>query len=365
MCNIGDVSISEVLVYYNKNDRKSQSFPKQHGTACSTFHIPSVLERLKCLRQSLHSLHPMRDSIHELIVDLEMTDSSLCNGKRIKMDTTDGSVACETMSCFQAPFTVLRNVMKAHKLHATILRHTLYEDPISSRNRNMGKIQLYRYVGDMLIVYFCMGHCASNIVEGTSEAKWLGSLMDKIEGFESKTRALGINDWYHLYICFHSSMLRTLPLLKSHFVKLGIATEDMVETMGTGQAYNGLSLIPHPVIFRGMKKKIIIERIGRYQEDCGVTSTIFDFGPLGPAFRGRDNVSFVHLTPVTEGVGGVIALEDLQEAMESHSSFDSRPDLTRLRQNTYEPVLVLARILKQSKKLHPINVELPLLTFYK
>ena len=306
------------------------------------YYIPSALDRMKCLRNSLNVLHPLRDSVHELIVNVDEDE---------EFDSRD-------LSGFKASFSALQKVIKAHKLHGAILNRALYDEPILDKN----KVPLHRYVGDMLIIYFCMGHSVSNIVEGVSENKWINALMGKFESPHRDKKVLGSNDWYQLYACLHSTMLRTFPLLKHQLLRLGIATDGMVNIMAQGKSYNSTSLLPQPKQFRGMKKAQLVEKIGECQTQCGLTCKIFEFGSLGPlfTFRGRDNLRYLQLTPVTLGVESIVFVEEMPI---SEVNCMNIPLLHILRDDTFEPVLQLMQAYRESKKVHPMNVAPPQLNF--
>jgi hypothetical protein len=334
----------------NKNKLYNlESVPKEAHVDC-TYRIPSALERLKCLRRSLTVLHPLRDSVHELIVEVENNE-----------DDND----TQQLSYFESLFQTLQKLMKGHKLHGRILKRVLYNDSMMDIYEQHGKVPLYLYVGDMLIVYFCMSHSVSNIIEGISETKWTTTLLQKLERFEVSRddRTLVTNDWYHLYIFFHSTILRTLPM-GLQMIKLGIVTEAMVNTMSWGKNYDNSSLIliPQPKSFSGDSKEHLVMKIEEHQKQCCLKCTVFDFGPLGPAFRGRDNVSHIFFNPVTLAAEGVSAFWH----MDGKDYIDEgvpNPYLQMLRENSFEPVLTLMRAFQESKKVHPMNVEPPHVAF--
>lgn len=321
------------------------------------YRIPSALERLKCLFKSLNVLHPHRKSVYDLIVEIE----SCCDDN---VDD-DGGMDTKDSSQFETLFQAMRKQIQGHKLHGKILKRVLYNDAIMDKHELHGKVPLFVYLGDLLIVYFCMSHSSSSVIEGVSETKWMKSLFQKMERLEASQDRMGTqrnletNDWYQLYLFFHTSFLRTLPL-GLQMIKLGIVTEAMIYSMIGGMNYHNSSLIPQPKAFMGIPKEHLILKILEHQKQCSLTCTVYEFGPLGPAFRGRDNVTHIYFNPLDRAAEGIITLEHT-DAASLYADVD--PVLQALRENSFVPALTLMRAFRESKKLHPMNVKPPHVAF--
>lgn len=285
--------------------------------------IPSVLARLKCLFRSLNVDHPQRSCIYQLIQNIENYDD-------IGFD--EDIMSDETRS-FEKSFAALQELLNAHKLHSIVLRNAMYTKPseIDGENKTYWRVLLYKYIGDMQITYFCLGH--SVIIEGVSESKWvrnISEILDECEGTH-QVGSLTSADWYQLYQFFHSSYLRNCSLSPKCMVKLGLANESMVEFITRGKLDQQKCLLPHRP-FQSLMKMDVMNRIELCKHHCSVFSSIYEFGPLGPGFqfRGRDRVR-------------------------QHSFTEMNED--------GEPLRCLMHSCIESKKVNPMNVSLPLMTF--
>jgi len=281
--------------------------------------IPSVLARLKCLFRSLNVDHPQRSCIYQLVQIIENYD-----------DTTLDEIVSDETKSFKSLLAAFLEVLKAHKLHGIVLRNAMHIKPadISGDNARYGKVFLYRYIGDMQITYFCLGH--SVIIEGVSESTWMGKMSNILDKCENDIQ-VKVTDWYQLYLFFHSSYLRGCHLTPDFMIKLGLANESIVEFMTRGKVSQLNYLMP-PRPFQGPKKMNIMDRIELCKHHSSVFSTVYEFGPLGPAFefRGRDRVT--------------------------------RHTFTQLDREG-EPVRALLHACIESKKINPMNVSRPLVTF--
>ena len=335
-------------------DHSSEIVNGSHGNSCT---MPSALERLKCLRQSLHLDHTLRDSVHELIVEIESqtpTRSNLVAAVVTMHDVrrNDSKIGSD----FQSIWDAHKKLMKGHKLHGALLRRVLDNESMMEKNSHHGKVPLHQYIGDLLIVYFCMGHSSSSVIEGISETEWVDGLLEKIDNFEDdqgKNCSISTNDWYQFFLCVHSTLLRTFPMTGFQMIQTGIATEAMVKTMNGGKDDDSVPLT-QPIQFRGVLKLHLMIKISCI-ENCDLTSTIYEFGPLGPAFRGRDDVNIVSHSPVAPAVEAICVYWKVR-----HIDYDD---------SAFDPIIYgkeinhLIRAFRESKKNHPMNVKPPFMKF--
>ena len=282
------------------------------------YFIPSALARLKCLFRSLNVDHPQRSCIYQLIRDIENYD--------------DSNIPDENES-FQHVLATTQNIVNAHKLHSAILRNAMYLKPADiSGNENSGRVSLHRYIGDLHSIYFCMGHSVAGIIEGVSETKWMEKMSNILDKCEQKTDdnqvVSSTIDWYQIYLFFHSSYLRGCPLSPEVMIALGLANESTVHFIARGKS-DMRCFEPHRP-FRGLEKLHVMERIEFLKDNCSVFTIAYDFGPLGPAFRGRDRVRRDTFSQMSAGG---------------------------------EPLRTLLSACKESRKINPMNVSSPLLTF--
>jgi len=282
------------------------------------YFIPSALARLKCLFRSMSVDHPQRSCIYQLIQDVENYD--------------DSTIPDENES-FQHVLAAIQKNIKAHKLHSAILRNAMYLDPVDmSGNENYGRVFLHRYIGDLHTIYFCMGHSVAGIIEGVSETKWMEKMSNILDQCEQKPDENQVvsstTDWYQIYQFFHSSYLRGCLLSPEFMIALGLANESTVRFMARGK-FDMICFEPHRP-FRGVEKLHIMERIELLKNNCSVFTISYDFGPLGHSFRGRDRVRRDAFSQMSAGG---------------------------------EPLLTLLRACEESRKINPMNVSLPLLTF--
>lgn len=347
----------------------------QVGYDCDVNFIPSVLERLQCLHRSLENTqHPYRNSIHDIIQDIESFQYYEDWKASSLLDSFDFEQVCD----------LFRKVTSAHKKHTDILRSVLYKDSISfmalySYDGHTLRVPLPVYTGNLLIIFFCMGHCVSGIVEGFSENKWLTKLLHDFSKrtIEQEGSTLPSNispiDLYHSFLFYHGTILRTYPLRPMQMIELGLANQTMVDfmTSGTHGGNRNHDVLLEPLhIMRGMDKALILDKImkrGGVTESCSVFSTTFEFGSLGPAFRGRDNISHIYFTPTVHlGVQDLMELEDIYKCNRTNYASTRNATFTVLdnaNRSLSHPLHALINVFRESTKVRPITVEQPRIIF--
>jgi len=307
------------------------------------YFLPSVLLRLKCLLKSIAIKHPLCEDLRQLVLDLEGNDESAGTGLNLSHGHGGNITFEQTISSF-------RRILKAHKLHTSLLQRTIYNRDVGNRTSKFN-LPLYRYVGDVLITYFLLGHSAAGNVEGVCERSWIKEMH---VAQQMNIRRIGDgNHVYRLLLCYHSTLLRTLPLLKEQMISIGIANEDMLEIMMKGNALleDSESLIPQPTPFRGISKYAVMQNLRTHTAGISLSCTVYDFGPLGPAFRGRDIATSRPMSSVRSGIDGIT------DYIHDESSPSSISLLSDLRENQFEPSTDLVDASYQARKNNPINVD--------
>ncbi len=306
--------------------------------------IPSVYERIVSLYKVISSSHPMKESMYELITLMKDVEKKKCSAENHQQQTNNNKYSYDLTNTnynnnnnFQRLFLQMQQKTKVYKLHHHILQFAIYGNIVSNQsiarihdNGHILDIDLDHYLGDVYIAHTLMGNISSGIVEGTSEKKWLDSLMTKTtiaaailhpEDNHGGREALSsspssplpsvllssrlITDydartWYQSWIFTHSTLLRTVALSRNERIQLGLSSDgtilkqivkSLVNNMD-GEDNNGVSgnsfIAPPPLPFQGLHKtKTMLHLYKNLYSDGVLVACFRDFGPLGPTFRGR------------------------------------------------------------------------------
>ena len=127
----------------------------------------------------------------------------------------------------------------------------------------------------------------------------------------------------------------------------------MLKIMMKGNAVlaDSESLIPQPTPFRGISKYAVMQNLRTHTAGISLSCTVYDFGPLGPAFRGRDIATSRPMSSVRSGIDGIT------DFIHDETSPSSIALLSDLRENQFEPSTDLVNASCQTRKLIPINVD--------
>mmetsp|Transcript_6737 Transcript_6737/g.7615 ORF Transcript_6737/g.7615 Transcript_6737/m.7615 type:complete len:450 (-) Transcript_6737:796-2145(-) len=354
-------------VNVNVNERHSSHLADKKLIKNNTI-LPSILERLQSLYRIIPLAHRLNWHIHELILSIEKTHE-LNSLDSFQKDMKDIQ--------FDDLFETFQNMLKVHKLHANLLQSTIYFDPLlPSRNTNIidnqttrrpnwyslyddnnaMDIHLDQYLGDVLIAHICMGNTVSGLVEGTSETKWLDHCLNQVS--KKNIDTICVSTLYQSWIFLHSTMLRNSLLSREEMDRFSISEkgillssslrresststeeEGIVSTSLTSSFTDHLidNMIKPPIAFHGNLTKTIHEMCEKTRFESSLTISFRDFGPLGPAFRGRDSLT-LHS----------IYMENILESL-----------LCRTRakgsNNISETIMKLGLIHSESKKRRPMS----------
>jgi hypothetical protein len=276
--------------------------------------LPTVASRIPKLYRSLPASHPEYDRVRELVLDL-------------KEPLPPSDSKRPTCTDFSTLISTLVRLCKAHKLHATILSNVIRNDPHNfdpSLPQDFGSqarpppddltrlsVSLERYLGDVLIAYYLMAHSIAGLVrEGApTEAKWVQKLQDTVfsscprpasrrneqdaddDFFDSDSddsdeeQLLNATGWYHVWVYYHSTLLRISLLTPDQQERLGIDSLSGIPLPG--------GLVQPHAPFYGSRTNLMLMVTSYFSvQPRAAMRTIFrTFGPLGPAFRGRDEMT--------------------------------------------------------------------------
>ena len=304
--------------------------------------LPSVTDRLGVLLRSrpFVATHPLYNKVRELY-DLLNEDTSGDDGVMAGENTENEGMMKEDEPSDDVPFEnlllKLRSASRAHRLHAEILINAI-EPPLTDDEADFAyvKVTLERYIGDVLVASAFISHSVSGLVEGgPSEENWMDMTI-------KHSRHHNPYSWYKAWIFLHSTVLRTAPFLPEHAKLLGIESRKPV--LGISSADDELGfpraelvedslglppLIPPTPPFIGADKRTMMSRMSQLK-DLPMKITKNTFGGLGPAFRGRDNVSSETIWPM-RAISVITAFTGLAAA---HYQSPTNPAALRWREGT-------------------------------
>ena len=258
-----------------RNNGKQQEHQHQHNLHCHT--LPSVLSRLKCLNTYLSfASHPLNGPVSHLIDAIE---------ENVMIQTLIDSEDVNILSSsFQLIYKALQKLTFAFRLHRRILKNILFSRPsLIPSSSGEYVIPVTRYLGHVLATTFLLGHEAAGLVEGGRDAlelKWMLRVFSLSQNQSQEARAM---ECYRRWVYLHCTLLRTAPFLGKHMFEMGLVSDDMIHDlypsgMNERDKADWLICQPSPCKCR--------RHFMRFHEDS-LRMKIHDFGPLGPAFRGR------------------------------------------------------------------------------
>ena len=340
--------------------------------------LPSVTDRLGALLRSKQfvSSHPLYGRVRELY------DSLLNDGIGVdenqenegaKKHADERAPADDDSITFENLLLKLRKASRAHRLHAEILTNAIQPQLTNGESSFASfatvKVNLERYIGDVLIAYYFMSHNVAGLVEGgPTEEKWMDVTLKNVS---SRTESATPYSWYKAWIFLHSSVLRTAPFLPEHAQLLGIEPRKSMVGVNNdiGNSNNipraeliqdnlGLPpLIPPTPPFLGIDKRIMMSRLSQFNDEP-MKITKYGFGGLGPAFRGRDNVSSETIWPM-RAISVITAFTGLAAA---HYQSPTNPASLRWREGSEPGIRWLLDIHSESGKSRPMTVLPPFIS---
>ena len=273
---------------------------------CESIHVvPSVRERIESLYRALPYSHSCKDRVRKLCLELqEEGPPHLLSQEGIVLN-----------SHFPTSVQELHSVTSAHRAHDELVRACTVECIPPSANAEFGdnptvalSTTLEQYIGDVLLAYFTMGHVASGIVEGcTSHSHWTDHLLSPDPSPQL---------WYKRWVFLHSCILRTFPLTSNQLQHYKLP---LVGILGRSNPQNIEYIHPHYCFLGGGGRCTVVQETTKVvsylaracifgEDDIGegmgsdvsvyrMDTRWHSFGPLGPAFRGRDHVQSTRMSP--------------------------------------------------------------------
>lgn len=256
--------------------------------------LPSVAERLEGLYRALPQSHEGKDMARELLMDVQGEQEE---------DSEDMPPALWG-DHFHGALARLRSITKAHRLHNSLLKAaTLTCLPSDATiSRATFAVSLDQYMGDVLIATYLMGHSIAGLVEGpTTYSKWT-----KAVAYNNNATQTSV-DGYRQWIYMHSTLLRMLPL-KPEWMQ-GMKLAPICGTKGQYSSLNSQDdqqsptteyIAPPSPFWETIQTTETLKGL-TFQQCWSHSTRMDDFGPLGPAFRGRDRVRTLEILP-----GGIL-----------------------------------------------------------
>jgi hypothetical protein len=288
----------------NYSDEEKGSVLSESSGQGSDIHIlPSITERMQALFRMLPSSHPFNGDLRELALDLRQ------EVRKEHPTTTDS---------FVSSLLQLQQVTKAHRLHSSML----YRCTIGiSRPRRPGDEQRYsprataesptgiltvsleHYIGDALCACYFMGHASTGVLDGglVTHKQWVAHLMSELRRqTDDDIRTCNALTWYQLWVYLHSTFLRCFPFTPDQQEQLlGLSSGICGRTLHDN---NDTMAFVHPHFPYALGNFTHLARFLDHYDDnfpapAVHCTTLNDFGPLGPAFRGRDSIRTIRMDP--------------------------------------------------------------------
>ena len=349
--------------------------------------LPTVSDRINSLFQVLSTSHPSYDRVAEL-------RSAICVINETDNDGESPPVAVDVDklrkyerridSDFQSLLQAHVDNVRPHKLHALILREAIRSDPLTV---NIGQafagvregsltVTLSRYIGDVLCAFDLLGHSDSGIIEASpDENEFKANLRSELcihteiaaDGAASHSQVLAqekiqISAYYRAWIFLHSTLLRIAPLSLQQLESIGIASP--TPPRGETSSVNDATQVPpaphYHSPFRANVKDNFWQQLSTAVSppqgmECNfppLRVTFSNFGPLGPAFRGRDMMESLMVQPVS--VTTAVFIFDETDPSPSRE--------TALVNNGQGVIQSLERLHEQSRRMRPMTVVPPLVS---
>lgn len=269
----------------------------------------SALDRLQCLFQALHVEHSSRPLVYELMQDIR--------------NYTTSNETLEDVTNFDQVFDAFQSVVKAHKLHATLVSSVIDNDlSTTTDNEYRFQVPILQFMGDILICYHCFYLVEQGMFQGVNDMNWVFRMFDALTRQQKKAWK-----WYHNYVFYYCFLLRMKVKSAEDCKKLGLLSDAMVQT----DTYLEIPKYKNSLV----KQLMIAISVG----ECELHLTLLSFGPLGQGrgFRGRDEIEYV---PFNDSI---LAIHEL--------AGDTWPEES------------LKRLYRESKKIQPMNVNHSSITF--
>lgn len=301
-------------------------------------------ERLVVLYESLPSSHPLLPRVRSLLSSVKAIPSppkhtTLLHTHRLLTEILNRAMIPQDAI---APTYSVPSMRKQHSSPwvKTTLGQQTFELPLA------------RYVGDALIVFFLLPSSSTAPGSGAQDATHLtlDAWMYRIQ-LELTRQKLASATWYHIWIFLHSTLLKLLP--SPLFADLEPNFQSLVERVDPQSHW---------------RLRLVLRKIRDKFQACSPRFSFYEFGSLGPTFRGRDVVRSFDIITST-----VCTLS--MEVLDQHCYVTEREDANgELSVEEYNEAqrsgVILKRSLEWLFKIHveagrrrPMNVQVPTISF--
>ena len=384
---LGATSIRSLSDIQNELKRRRQRF-NQRFCYISTSNRPNKAQLYAPGLGDIHLLPTVRDRIDSLATVLSTSHHCYRHVAELRAAVANavdlGTEPGDTLEITPVLCTHINNT-RAHKLHALILSklissnpsHVDFGQPNGDADEGALTVTLERYVGDVLCLFYLLGHADAGIIEASSdEIVWRSRIMsdltlvsydtavDQAVGHDEAQTLQGVSMavWYRAWIFVQSSLLRVAPFTWHHQVRLGIAspTPTVVDTAAFDVAHGSL-LRPH-LPFSGGRNVPFWRRLLTITNFPAIRVTFTNFPPLGPTFRGRDMIES-HVLHLSTVVGTVICFESMDPHEYSRGpTTQFRPFLQHWASGQESVIQCLLQQHEQIRRTRPMTVVPPLVT---
>lgn len=261
--------------------------------------MPTVQERVDDLYKRMPCTHALYAMTAELQKELckRLDETEFLENKNVGFDEI---------------FPAQQQVLRAHKLHASILFGAMHSDPLLDGGNTAS---LEQYMGDVLAIAYLTNQSTLRLVEGSPTNTSFARMLR-----QEDTESLGYRKW----VFMHSSILRVKSFSSSQRERLLIPDLCKVSEFLPNDCHINER-------FLSSKMTVVLD----------------DFGPLGPAFRGRD----------------VVRLRDIP-ARRLFAFFISS-DMQEVGETTRSALDWLCLVHEEVRKTRPMSVRSPVVRFYE
>jgi hypothetical protein len=227
--------------------------------------LPTVQERVEQLCRHIPNAHPSYPTVRRLRQDLQEGDDELDESLR-----QNSTTKCTGTTPFHELFPLYRRVIVALQLHAELLSAAMGSSPLKRQRQT----SLDQYIGDVLILAYLSSMSDLGLVEGgPTNATFVENLrLDQQSSASSSSPDSQLSCCYRQWVHLHSSILRVKPFTSEQRDRLGIPGD----------------LFCNDVLLSEIIPKHCY--INEHFMSSEMTLLFFQFGSLGPTFRGRDVV---------------------------------------------------------------------------
>ena len=259
--------------------------------------------------------HSCRSKLKKLVDGLE-ENSAGETGKQADEPTTRLSTdtfleALETLKASSLELGLLHEISKA-----TFLDAPQFESMEAVHRGNAsGTVTLHQYVGDVLLWTYLLPLVEHRVIKSTSLPLCPTGLYRFLNYYERRRQNGGLSSsdeehtsaYYRFMIGVQSLILRNAPRDTARHMSMGLFPED-IDATAESPADNLYLPLRHLRLDGRSCRQAKRSYLLRDQVEMILTLTNFcltkismsirlnDFGPLGPAFRGRDNIQSIRLS---------------------------------------------------------------------